>query len=276
MPDSRQEKPIAHACWPGASLDESEVGAETLRRVSRMTGFNHWVAEEIAPYIGDLVVEVGCGLGNITRELLAQGKQVVAVDRVPHYIEAMRGHFGVNSQIDFVLMDILDPASHTLASAKPDSVVCLNVLEHIPQEEVALRNMRAILPVGGRLVLLVPAHPWLYGSMDRELGHVRRYSRRHLAEVVDAAGFVPVRTWNFNLFGLLGWFIAGRIMKQRILPQRSLKLYERLLSVLRTVEKLTGPPIGQSLFMVARARGCSENAETTAGPGYDRQCSGAR
>ena len=271
MPDSRHENPRVPACGSAASSGESAVGSETLRRVSRMTGFNHWVAEEIAAYLGDLVVEVGCGLGNITHELLAHDKRVIALDHAPHYIEAMRRDFGGNSQIAFVLMDILDPASHTLASARPDSVICLNVLEHIVEEEVALRNMRAILPVGGRLVLLVPAHPWLYGRMDRELGHVRRYNRRHLAEVVEAAGFVPVRTWHFNLFGLFGWFVAGRITKQRILPQRSLALYERLLSVLRTVEKATGPPIGQSLFMVAEAAGRAEDGEATGGADYHRK-----
>jgi len=237
---------------PGPGTDW-DVGAETLRRVSRMSRFNNWLVDELEPHMGQVVLEVGAGTGNITQWLLRRGKRVVALDRSAASLEFLGGRFGGHANLECLLADITDTDGEELRRCGADTVICLNVLEHVEADALALHCMREALLPGGRLLLLVPAHPWLYGSLDRALGHLRRYRRRTLCELVTGAGFRVMRSRYFNLFGVLGWWVASRLTCQQVLPERSLALYERLTPLFRLLERLTGRLLGQSLIVVAEA-----------------------
>ena len=132
-----------------------------------------------------------------------------------------------------------------------DSVICLNVLEHIEDDLFALRQMRDALTSGGRLALLVPAHQFLYGAFDEAVGHFRRYSKTALRKSLLEAGFTLQSLKFFNFAATLPWFINGRLLRRAYLPNEQVNLANNLVPLLR-LEKLIGPPFGISLIAIAQ------------------------
>jgi SAM-dependent methyltransferase len=133
-----------------------------------------------------------------------------------------------------------------------DTIVCLNVLEHVEHDEVAMSSFRQLLMPGGHLALLVPAFPWLFGTLDLNGPHFRRYTRRGLSGLIQQSGFELLEIRYFNLFGMPGWWFCGKILKRPILPASGLGWYEKLVPVFRRIEAWTGPPMGLSLIAIAR------------------------
>ncbi len=147
-----------------------------------------WVADMIAPWLGRSVLEVGSGIGVISRHLLPRCQKLVLSDHKDIYLQLLRERFGDVPTVDFRLLDLNEPP-YELAGIQVDTVVCLNVLEHLPDGDGVLRAFSDLLPSGGRLVLQVPNHPWLRGSLDDSYGHLRRYTANDLRRSLEAAGF---------------------------------------------------------------------------------------
>ncbi len=229
-----------------------EVGKETLRRIAAMRRFNCWLADLVRPFLGPLTVEVGCGSGTLTRLLLPERVAMLCLDCDRGHIAAMREYR--DARIRAVEGDAADVSWTVGEEGKWDSAVCVNVLEHVADDAAALRNIHSVLSPGGRLVLYVPALPSLYGSLDEHLGHWRRYSRAALVTATSQLGFTAVVARYVNLFGILGWFLNGRVLGRSILPTGQLRLYDRLADVFRLIEDITGPPVGLSLLLVLAKR----------------------
>ena len=132
-----------------------------------------------------------------------------------------------------------------------DTVVCLNVLEHIEDDRVTLRRLHDALVPGGRLVLLVPAHQWLYGAIDRAIDHYRRYERAGLVSRIEEAGFRVEHTAFFNRLGVLGWYVNSVLLRRTRVPGFQLRLQNLLVPLLRA-ESALPLPFGMSLIAVAR------------------------
>ena len=132
-----------------------------------------------------------------------------------------------------------------------DSVVCLNVLEHIADDALVLEGFRSCLAPGGRLLLLVPAHRVLHGEIDRSVGHERRYSRAPLRRLLEQSGLDPVELRYVNPVGALGWLVSSRVLRRPQVPSGPLRTYDRLVPVLRHLDRLS-LPFGLSLWAVAR------------------------
>jgi len=130
-----------------------------------------------------------------------------------------------------------------------DTIVCLNVLEHIDDDRASLSALRALLRPGGRVVLLVPALRALYGTLDRALGHVRRYVPDELSGKLRTAGFGVIHVEYFNLAGVPGWWLAGRVLRRRLIPTGALRWYDALVPLFR-LERILPWRIGQSLIAI--------------------------
>jgi SAM-dependent methyltransferase len=139
-----------------------------------------------------------------------------------------------------------------LAGQHFDTIICLNVLEHVDDDISALQAIRRMLAPRGRLILLVPALPALYGTIDKALGHHRRYKRPPLTSLLTATGFTVAHIEYFNLAGVPGWWFAGRVLRRQMIPATSLKLYDALVPVFR-LERLIPWRIGQSLIAIGEA-----------------------
>ncbi|MBC7224985.1 MAG: methyltransferase domain-containing protein, partial [Anaerolineae bacterium] len=185
---------------PQAAVHELEVQGSAVR-------YNRWRVRTIAPYLGEVLLEVGAGLGDITRLLLEvpQVQRVVALEPEPACLRVLREQFRDCPSVEVVEGDVCDPGlAEALAGRGINTVVCLNVLEHIKDDLAALRNAHRILePEGGNIVVFAPASPILYGAHDRLVGHYRRYTFRDLGRKLDAAGFRVTDRFYFNSVGWL-------------------------------------------------------------------------
>ena len=230
---------------------ESMALTATLTQLAELDQYNYWLFEQIAGALGNRVLEVGSGTGNITQFLCADGRQVLATDVVPNYRNQLQRLFGDKPHVQVGQFDLTSAAPAELRAQPFDTVVCLNVLEHIEDDHFALTQMRDVLAPGGTLALLVPAHQFLYGEFDRAVGHFRRYEKRALANRLAAAGFVVREMKFFSLLAALPWLINGRILKRGYLPAGQANLANKLVPLLR-LEKLIGPPCGLSLIAIAQ------------------------
>lgn len=238
----------------GAMAQESLALTATLNQLAELDRYNHWVYEQIAGALGHRVLEVGSGTGNITQFLCADGREVMATDVVSGYRSELQRLFGETRNVRVGKFDLTAKASDEFVEHAFDTVVCLNVLEHIEDDIFALGQMHDVLKPGGKLALLVPAHQILYGEFDRAVGHFRRYEKRELKSKLKQTGFVVREVKFFSLLAALPWFVNGRLLKRDYLPTGQANLANRLVPLLK-LERLIGPPCGLSLIAIAQKKG---------------------
>ena len=210
-----------------------------------------WIYDEISPHLGQRILEVGCGLGNLLQHLSGRSL-VVGIEKDAETVSCLRAFYRDVGNVQIHKLDICDPAARELAKLRLDTVVSLNVFEHIENDILAFRNVAEILDPGGSLVLVVPAHRWLYGTMDRSLGHYRRYDKSTMASTLAQTGFVPVKQEYVNLLGALGWFLNGRVLGKQLPPPGQLRAFNLVVPIARVFESIFPPPLGISLVTVAR------------------------
>jgi len=241
----------------GATAASPSHDAEALWDLEVLAGarrLGDWMFEQFSPFVGDDVVEVGAGIGTYTDRLLAAGvERLLAIDPEEPCIARLRERFGADPRVD-VSGDQLPGSPDLRARAgSADLVLCQNVLEHIDDERGAVADMAAALKPGGRLLLLVPAGPRLFGPLDEVYGHHRRYTREHLRDVFSSSGLEIEDLYPFNLLGVPGWWVSNLRGKRSISPG-SVRAYELLLRGWRPVERRFRPRWGLSLIVRARKR----------------------
>ncbi|RME82055.1 MAG: class I SAM-dependent methyltransferase [Caldilineae bacterium] len=232
------------------------IGYETLRRMATVARYNDWIYEEIGAFAGQRLLEVGCGIGNMT-EYFVDRELVVGIDLLAASVALTLEKHRNNNHVHAFQGDITDPEFvETLRPFRFDTVLCLNVLEHIAQDALALRHMYELLVPAGRLLLFVPAGVYMFGTLDLALGHHRRYELPQLRELVCSVGFEIERLGYLNLAGIPGWWLNSRLLKRDLLPQRQLDWFNRLAPLFirseRWLRRLWDVPLGQSLLCIAR------------------------
>jgi SAM-dependent methyltransferase len=226
------------------------VGAATLEQLAGAVRYNRWMFDRLHRWIGRRVLEIGSGIGNLSA-FLADSERLVLTDTREEYLTRLRQRFAGRTNVSVARLYLPDD-DRAVAGQHFDTVICLNVLEHVDDDISALIAIRRLLAAAGRLVLLVPALPALYGSIDRALGHHRRYTRAGLAELLKATGFRLAHIEYFNLAGIPGWWWAGRVLGRETIPGGSLKLYDALVPLFR-LERFLPWRVGQSLIAIGEA-----------------------
>lgn len=225
-----------------------EVGERTLKIMETASWYNNWLFSMIKPYLKGEILEIGAGIGSFTHFLSKSG-EVTAIDLNPEYIERLQKLIG--KKVGF---GDIERGKYFFKNKKFDSVICLNVLEHIREGREALSNMNKLLKPRGRLILLVPAHQEAFGSLDKDLGHFRRYSKKQLLEELVNSGFKVYRLRYLNWLGAIGWFVNARILKRKLLPKNQLTIFDKLARPFLIVEKFIEPPFGLSLLVIAEKK----------------------
>ena len=219
-----------------------------LERLEEAANFTRWVGDVIRPFIRGRVLEVGCGSGTYTQLFAECADAVVAVDIDPSFAATAARRFADNPKVKVQQAD----AQRLPDLGNFDTIVMLDVLEHIEDDVGTLAALRRMLNEKGLIVLKIPALPQLYGALDAAIGHHRRYTRRSLAETAAQAKLVLSECRPFNLAAAPGWWLNGRILRRTNPPENQLRLYDRLVPAFRMVDRLTGPPFGTSLIAAAR------------------------
>jgi SAM-dependent methyltransferase len=230
--------------------ENADPGYKTLLRLARAERYNRWMLQQLAPWLGQRVLEVGSGIGNFTRYLVGRDL-IVATDLNPRYLRILGNTFERHTRVEVIPLDLTDFDPAPLAARNLDTILCLNVLEHVENDREALRRLHASLTPGGCLLLLVPAHQRLYGTIDRAIDHHRRYERPGLAAKLEEAGFHVESMQFFNRIGVLGWYLNSVILRRTQVPGFQLHLQNLLVPLLRA-EAALPLPFGLSLVAVAR------------------------
>lgn len=229
---------------------------DALHQMRALDTYYRWSLSRLKPWTGRRIMDAGCGIGNGTELLLESADYVLAADLSRQNIEALKDRFSDRSQVEPLQVDLVSNLGF-LSDRKLDTILCMDVLEHIEDDSSLLRQFGSIVQPGGHLLIKVPACEWLFGSVDRASGHFRRYSRRTLADVASRAGWEPVMTAYMNIFGIIPYFLKSRVFCRdanfsRTFSRNQLRMIQTITPLLRRLDRLLGPPIGQSVLLVAR------------------------
>jgi glycosyltransferase involved in cell wall biosynthesis/phospholipid N-methyltransferase len=225
-------------------------GGQILHSLERTRRFNRWMVSRILPDVGHRVLEIGAGIGNITGFILPRD-EYVATDINANYLHYLANFAAGKPYLSVAHADLDEPADFEALAGRFDTVLCLNVLEHVPDPERALNNLFSALAPGGRALIYVPRGQALYGTLDEALGHRCRYSPDSLRREVEAAGFEIERFEGFNRASVPGWWINGKLLRRQHFSRMQLKMVDLMVPLLRVVDRLLPWP-GLGIFCVAR------------------------
>ncbi len=240
---------IAHYAMSDRIYKVDESGGEILERLNRAPRFTGWMADVIRPYLGNRVLEVGAGRGNMSVHLMPR-TEYWATDVNPHYLEYLETLRVTRPYMHVAYSNAMEGGSFPTGQAF-DTVVCLNVVEHVEDDIGALRNIWSALEYGGRAIILVPQGPSLYGTLDEVLGHFRRYTEAQLTQVAEQAGFQVEEMLKFNRTGVVAWWLNGHMLRRRTFALGQIKMLNVLTPLFRRLDGvLPLPPL--SLIAILR------------------------
>lgn len=221
-----------------------------LEAMSFALNYHRWILDEFRPLMGSRIVEVGAGTGGFSELLLRLSFEKLILIEPSLMFEQLRMNLSGNERVSIIQSTFLQAANDILHE-RPDSIVYVNVLEHIDDDAGELDLVHKTLVPGGRIFVFVPAHQWLFGGFDRAVGHVRRYSRASLQKKCVQAGFKIVRSINFDLLGVAPWWIKYCLLRSNDLSPQAVALYDRVaVPVTRFFESTFGAPVGKNILLI--------------------------
>ena len=232
-------------------MEKQDALAHSLTTLAGLDNYNKWIFSNISPFIGENILEIGCGTGNITDYMIKPGRKITGMDISEEFSAIAMDKYRGNPDISIIKGDALNP-SCALAPGSFDTVVLLNVLEHIKEDSAALTCIFSMLTPGGRAVILVPAMKFAFGGLDKELGHFKRYEKADMAGLFMSAGFKTEKLFYMNMPGAIGWAINSRILGKKFIPEGQAGFVNKFfVPIMRPIEKTLPPFFGQSLIAAA-------------------------
>jgi SAM-dependent methyltransferase len=258
--DPQPDKPASSATTSTSGNSDFEYPGRELEAMAAASNYHRWIIRIFAPHLGQHLVEVGAGLGSFS-ELILQHHKCKTLSLVEPSAEMYR-QLVRNAPLltrNLKDLDVYTDHSSFVAAAPlikarqvPDSIIYVNVLEHIEDDELELATVHQTLSVGGRLFLFVPALPWLYGAFDERVGHIRRYTKRGLDEKLNRAGFKTVLSSYFDAVGIAPWWIKYCLLRSVTMEAGSVRFYDRfVVPAVSRMESVIPPPLGKNVIVVA-------------------------
>jgi SAM-dependent methyltransferase len=225
-------------------------GLSTLEILTEAKNYNGWIAENFYSSLQAPLLEFGSGIGNIS-ELLSSYTPLCLTDTDERMLTHLKHKFATLHDVSVQFLDITQPPPEHLVESF-QTVIGINVLEHIEDDEKALVHLGTLLNTSGRLLLLVPAKKWAYTELDRQLGHFRRYEKKELAEKLAKASFHIEKLYFFNSIGLLSWIIRDKLQRSGGLRPYQVASFDSIVPILKRVESKISMPVGISLIAIAQ------------------------
>ena len=245
-PDLGAEPLAVQARADGAQADA--YGASDLEGMQQVRAYYNWIVRFFGSHLRGRVLEVGAGIGNCAAHYVSQVEEAVLWEPDARLYGRLAERFSGWENVRAVSASEWE----LIRADSFDAVVAVNVLEHISSDEGSIMLWSDVLRPGGALLLFVPALPWLYGSLDRAIGHERRYTADNLRRLMTLARLRVVELTYFDMVGVIPWFVAGRIMRMHTLSGSPARIYDRLVVPLsERLEHRVRPPLGKNLICVA-------------------------
>jgi 2-polyprenyl-3-methyl-5-hydroxy-6-metoxy-1,4-benzoquinol methylase len=227
-----------------------QEGLEILSVIEKADKFNEWMYKTISPFCKGRILEIGSGIGNISRFFINDHREIVLSDLRDNYCEILKSKF----QNEVIKIDLVDPDFENKYSkllGTFDSLFALNVVEHIEDDIQAIANCKKLLKKDGVLIILVPAYQALFNNFDVELEHFRRYTRSSLKKIINANQLTIEKTFSFNFIGIFGWFISGKVLRKKTIPEGQMGLFNLLVPIFKLADLVTFKKIGLSVICVS-------------------------
>jgi SAM-dependent methyltransferase len=230
-----------------------DVMVADLEIMTSANNYRDWMYRRMAPYIGRRVLEVGAGIGNFT-SLLLDRDLIVATDKYEKCVDYLQRRLGDNPKLVSMPLDLAEP-DPSMAKFDLDTIICINVLEHVEDDAAALNYMHSVLVPGGRTIIFVPAFQFLHGTIDTAIGHYRRYTRKTLLPMLINAGFAIENSYYMNVIGMTGWFWNNRIRRIEEENVKQIKVFDKFIAPwAEALERVLPPPFGLSLIVIGRKK----------------------
>jgi glycosyltransferase involved in cell wall biosynthesis len=240
--------------WMIDDLYVPSYGRGLLNSLTGTPQYVSWLTRVLRPYLGDTVLEIGAGFGNMTGRLMGKKLRYVAGEGDPLYLHALRNRFLRTPSVTVCRLNPEAPADFEPWKGQFESVLCVNLLETVDDPKEVLRSMASCLEPGGSLVALVPQGGGLYGTLDKGMGHKRRFDAAEMAATLADLGFHVEQEHQVNKIGALGWWFSSRVLHRSRISRPALKLWDKSVWLLRRIDALL-PWQGLSLVVVARYNG---------------------
>ena len=232
-----------------------KTGFEVLQVIKKASGFNKWIFETISPFCDGSILEIGSGTGNISEFLVVKGHEVTLSDIDNGYVELLNKQFhGYKNAKAILDIDLQQPdfsEKYEHLKGKYNTLVLLNVLEHLKDEDYAVQNCKYLLHEGGTLIILVPAYKFLYSKLDKGLGHYRRYTLRRLGKCVIKNGMRTEKIFYFNALGILAW-LYGKMFSLKTIPGSEMSFFDKLTPLAKTIDKILFHKAGLSVICISK------------------------
>lgn len=240
--------------------EREEINYEAQGRLQAMGNYHRWILSNLESGLGRRIWDAGAGIGLVSAQLVDRCDLLLSTEYTQTNIETLREAFAGHAHVEVARADLTDLDMDHLRSLELDTIVNLDVIEHLSDDVAALRNFHDVLVPGGRLLIKVPAHEFLFGSVDHASQHYRRYGKRELRRKLEAAGFEVERLRAMNFAAVPQYFLRGRVLRTarpftQIVGDARLGFYNRIIPWLARAERIVPPPIGLSLVAVARRPG---------------------
>ena len=226
-----------------------------LEAMSFAVNYHRWLLDEFRPYIGKDLVEVGAGTGSFSKMLLDLSPDRLSLVEPSEMFAALRQNIDplkANTTIKFFHTIFEKAADEITQAGRPDTIIYVNVLEHIEDDVRELELIRETLGEGGKCLIFVPAMPALFSDFDRDLGHFRRYTKPELEAKMASAGFKILRSRYFDLAGAAPWYLKYRVLKSRKLSGGAVSMYDNIVvPVMRRFESVIQPVFGKNILLAA-------------------------
>ncbi|MBZ5602269.1 MAG: glycosyltransferase [Acidobacteriia bacterium] len=237
--------------WLVDDLYVASYGRGLLNSLTGTPQYLSWITRLLRPSLGDTVLEIGAGLGNLTGRLMAKKISYVAAEKDPLYLHALRNRFLRTPSVTVCQLDPENPAEYSRWASEFDTALCLNLLETVKDPVSVLKSLHGCVKPGGNVIVLVPQGKRLFGSLDRAMGHQQRFSVKELTDMIAAAGYRLERVHQLNKVGAVSWLIYGKLLGRKRIAKVALKLFDKTVWIWRRIDGIL-PWRGLSLVAIAR------------------------
>jgi 2-polyprenyl-3-methyl-5-hydroxy-6-metoxy-1,4-benzoquinol methylase len=235
------------------SASKDHEGLNTLGVIAKADHFNRWMFDQFKDQLKGEILEIGSGIGNISQLVIEKGHLITLSDYNEGYSDDLKRKFSLHKNVrEIIRLDLVHwdfENKYFNYKEKFDTIFLLNVIEHIKDDLLAVKNCRYLLKEKGLLILLAPAYSWLYSSFDQQLGHYRRYSLKSLKESLKKNQFEILSGSHFNFTGIVGWLLFGKLLNKKMLGSTEMSAFNKIVPFAKIIDKLLLKKAGLSVIV---------------------------